>query len=243
MNPLTWRKNRPPIPTGGGDPKFSDIAPAEDHNDGARYVFRAWRVTVNAHRKHITRPNKEPLKGVWQLDDNPHNGKLTGVFRSDYIYGPGINVARCATQHILDNYTPHRAPFILPNGTPHGCGFYGYAATDHPDAAPPHNRYVGQISIHVQGVARFTGRRINGTLGSVAEKCEIVALLFPLQFNHGTLNERDAFDVFTPKLERLITTHYPNVAVFTNVRAMVAEYPLTPPAQHPPGDDPPVVAV
>ena len=197
-----------------------------------RYGFRAFKVIATTSRKTV-KFGGEVHRAPLRLVSHPMNGRLASIYR-EYLYSPGVNVAACQPYGGPIHPT---APHLLDNNKPHGCGFYAWSATDEPDAQTPVNTYTNNLSTFVQAVVAGSGRRIVGTKGFLSERMRIVAFAFPLDCtlaSWATESDRqNAHDLFGPALERLMTAHYPDVAVFDSVERMVHEFPLTPPAKPP----------
>jgi len=225
VNPPGWS-------WGSGDRAFRDIG-LDTHQAAERYGFRAFKVGAHVERAAPLKVGKTvKQKAPLRLVDHPNNGHLLSIYRR-YEFGPDINVARCMAPY--DSRVDHEtAPWIYDNGVPHGCGFYAYGSVDHPDAQPPMNAYRGGLAVTVQGVVAGSGRRVAGTSGFLSEKLRILALAFPIECTLREEYETDGhhtYDLFGPRLERMIRTHYPTVAIFDSVTAMVREFPLTPNAK------------
>lgn len=191
-----------------------------------RYGFRAFKVVANTNRKTVKVGGHEQ-RGLLQLTDDPSNGKLSAIHR-EYVYESGLNTARCQPVY---GQVSETAPHVLPTGETHGCGFYAYGATDHPDAAVPLNVYHNGLTVYVQAVIAGTGRRFVGDKGFTSQHLRIVALAFPVRCSLNNTHQGDGhnvYDLFGSRLERMIRRHYPDAAIFDSVEQMVKQFPLTP---------------
>jgi hypothetical protein len=102
------------------------------------------------------------VKGVraWDVDKL---GRLRAVYKTDAIWKPGENVAKCRYNHKeTDKYT--RYPM-----TDCACGFYAFYKDN--------NEYASKHRI--SGVIEGYGQTVIGTKGFRAEKAKIVALHIP----------------------------------------------------------------
>lgn len=93
-------------------------------------------------------------------------GSLRGIFMTDWVWGSGVNHARC----MYESYTAMRVhnPAVIKADC--DCGFWAYTNGDH---------YLSVGGPAALGVVEAWGRVVVGPDGFRAEKARIVGLCFP----------------------------------------------------------------
>ena len=158
----------------------------------------------------------KPVYGMrnWKIDNL---GRLTGMmFKA--VWTPGLNQARCLAQSRASATGQVYTVNVTVTSSQTEIATLG--APDHDMSVCPHGFYAyydGSRDYHergdVTGIIRGTGEAVVGDKGFRCMQAEILAIKFS-----GTVSEW---------ARNRIRTLYPDVAVFSTVGQMLAEYPTT----------------
>lgn len=133
----------------------------------------------------------------------PRIGSLRGIFRTQYVWGPGINTAQCLRSNPLIASTQMlipRIPFHKPPVPQCDCGFWAYTSAS---TLP-----VSGGGALAFGIIQGWGSSIIGPRGFRAQKARIIAL---------TIDWMSLLDA--------VKAHYPHVPFYPSVESMVEAYP------------------
>lgn len=138
------------------------------------------------------------------------DGMLTG--QRGKVWRSGINEATCLPEE-MTFYRSTRCEGLDPKCS---CGVYAYWT-----------KYAAAIQTEAVGVVEGFGRTIIGTRGFRCQKARIVAIVAP-EARAETLTYVDGTTETIPiDLAAQIQKRYPEIAIYQDIDAMLAEHPLT----------------
>lgn len=141
--------------------------------------FRAFRIDMGHRDPRTVAPTNPPspvdfasFAGGVLSSSAP--GALRGIFKNEYAWGPGVNVASCLgnpgwlmlARGGTTALWPHEEPILADCD----CGFWAYTSGDH---------FLSVNGPAAVGVVEAWGRMIIGPHGFRAEKARILGLTFP----------------------------------------------------------------